>query len=165
MFKNYLKIALRNLLRHKGYSFINIFGLAVGMACCILIALYVLDELSYDRFYEKGNRLFRVVTDTQDRDKLAFYAGSPVPLGPALKTEFPEISQVIRFWRAFRPVIRYQDKAFREELFYFTDARVFDVFSFELLQGDPHTALVAPNTIVLTATMAQKYFGTEDPIG
>jgi len=165
MLRNYLKIALRNLLRHKGYSFINIFGLAAGLACCMLIALYVLDELSYDRFYEKADRLFRLATDTREGDHLESDAGSPVPLGPALKNEFPEITEVVRFWQAFRPVIRYQDKVFREELFYFTDIPVFAAFSFELLQGDSRTALASPQTVVLTETTAKKYFGEEDPIG
>jgi len=165
MLKNYFKIALRNLLRHKGYSSINIFGLAMGMACCFLIALYVLDELSYDRFYEKADRIFRIGTDEWNGDKLESDAGSPVPLGPALKAEFPEISEVVRFWQAFRPVIRYQDKIFREELFYFTDAPAFEVFSFELLRGDRRTALASPRTVILTESAAKKYFGEEDPLG
>src|SRR5262245_17280901 len=141
MFNNYLKIAVRNLLRHKTYSAINIFGLATGMACCLLIALYVLDELSYDRFYKNVERIYRVVTDTRDANNLESNAGSPVPLGPALKSEFPEIDAAVRFWQAFRPIIRYQDKVFREELFYFTDVPVFEVFSFELLQGESRSVL------------------------
>ena len=165
MFRNYLKVAARNLLRHKSYSAINVFGLAAGMACCLLIALYVWDELSYDRFYKNAGSIFRVVTDTRNGDNLESSAGSPVPLGPALKNEFPEISQAVRFWQAFRPVIGYQDQAFREERFYFAEVPVFEVFTFELLSGDPRTALASPRSVVLTETTARKYFGAEDALG
>src|SRR5574341_114019 len=150
MFKNYLKITLRNLLRHKGYSFINIAGLAVGMACCLLIVFYVQDELSYDRFHENAGRLYRVAAERHQNNDVRWSAWSPVPLGPALQAEIPEVTQAIRFWRAFQPVISYDDKHFREKQFYFTDPAVFEAFSFELIKGDRATALAAPGTVVIT---------------
>ncbi|MCI0695038.1 ABC transporter permease [candidate division KSB1 bacterium] len=165
MFKNYLKIALRNLLRQKGYSFINIAGLAVGMACCLLIIFYVQDELSYDRFHENAERFYRVAAERHRNTDVRWSAWSPVPMGPALRAEIPEVTEAIRFWRAFQPVISYEDKHFREKKFYFTDPAVFAVFSFELSKGDRATALAAPGTVVITETSAKKYFGAADPIG
>ena len=166
MLKNYLKIALRNLQRHKGYSFINIAGLAVGIACCALILLYVRHELSYDRAYEKADRIYRIVSEERSEDGVWMGARSPVPLGPALKETYPEAEDFIRFWRAFQPVLRYDDKAFGEHgRLYFTDPGVFEVFALDLVAGDPQTALAAPGTIVLTETMARKYFGDDEAMG
>ena len=166
MLKNYLKISLRNLQRHKGYSSINIAGLAVGLACCVLMLLYIRHELSYDRHYEKGDRIYRIVSEEHSEDGVRRGARSPVPLGPMLKQTYPEAEDFIRFWRAFQPVLRYENQVFREQGgLYFTDPGVFDVFSLDLLEGDPQTALVAPGTIVLTASMAHKYFGEDDAMG
>ena len=166
MFKNYLKIALRNLLRHRGYTFINIVSLAIGMACCLLILFYIRNELSYDRDHENADRIFRIGRISQSGDNVRKGARSTVPMGPALKADFPEITEVIRFWRAFNPVLSYQEKHFREDhKLYFTDPAVFDVFSFPLINGNPHTALESPNTIVISEAMAEKYFGVEQPMG
>ena len=164
MFKNYLKIAFRNLLRYRTYTMMNICGLALGMACCLLIALYVREETSYDGHHANANRLYRVVTETKHAD-VQRRATAPVPLGPALQAEFPEAESVVRFWQAFRPVIQYQNKIFREELFYFTDIAVFEVFSFPLRYGDLRRALASPNSVVLSEAMAEKYFNDENPIG
>ena len=166
MLKNYLTVVLRTLQRHKGYSFITITGLAVGIACCILILLYIRHEVSYDQAYDKADRIYRIVSEERTEEGLSRSARSPVPLGPALKQSYPEAEDFIRFWRAFQPVLRYEDKVFREQgQLYFTDATVFDVFSLDLLAGDPRTALAAPGTIVLTETMAHKYFGDADALG
>ncbi|MFB3133215.1 MAG: ABC transporter permease [Rhodothermales bacterium] len=166
MLKNYLKISLRNLQRHKGYSSINIAGLAVGLACCVLMLLYIRHELSYDRHYEKADRIYRIVSEEHSEDGVRRGARSPVPLGPMLKQTYPEAEDFIRFWRAFQPVLRHEDQVFREHGgLYFTDPGVFDVFSLDLLEGDPQTALVAPGTIVLTTSMAHKYFGEDDAMG
>ena len=165
MFKNYLKIALRNLLKHKTYSFLNVIGLTIGMACCLLIFLFVRNELAFDRFHEHAERIYRVVCARQWDGNVLKGANSPVPLGPALEQDFPEIENAVRFWRAFQPIISHQNNHFREGKFYFTDPAVFSMFSFTLLKGDPQTALMAPHTVVITAMQAQKYFGDGDPIG
>jgi putative ABC transport system permease protein len=165
MLKNYLIIAIRNFFKHKGFSFINIFGLSIGMMCSILILLYIWDEFSYDHFQKNADRIYRVTNKTQRKDDVRFSARSPVPLGPALKNDFPEIVHSIRFWRAFQPIFRTKDKGFNEEGIYFTDTSVFQVFSFPIISGDVATALAAPNTVVLTQSYAKKYFGNTDCLG
>jgi putative ABC transport system permease protein len=167
MFKNYLKIALRNLLKYKGYSLINIFGLAVGMASCILILLYVHDELSYDQHHEKAEQIYRVTRQWFNSD------GSPSlhlghvapPIGPLLKNDFPDILQMARLTDGNEPLLRYQDKVFQEERFYFADPNIFEIFTLPLVKGDPKNALADPNSVVLTPAMAQKYFGNDEPLG
>ena len=165
MFKNYFKIAFRTLRRHTGYAFINIFGLAVGMACCVLILLFVRSELSYDRYHENADRIYRVVRETTSEDGITKSARSQVPMGPTLKTEFPEVEEVVRFWRGFQPVLRHEDTVFRESGLYFADPGVFEVFSFDFRAGDPQTALTTPGSVVLAASLARKYFGDEEPMG
>lgn len=165
MFNNSLKIALRNFFKHKGFSFINIFGLAVGIACCLLIMLYVLDELSYDRYHEKAGRIYRVGLH-------AFLNNNPInavvassPLAQTLVNEYPEVEAATRARNFGFPVFRYQDKVFSEERVYWVDPSFSDVFTVRFIKGDPKTALVKPETIVLTRSMALKYFGNEDPMG
>ena len=163
MIKNYLKIALRNIARHKGYSFINITGLAIGMACCILILLWVNDELSYDRFHENADGICRVVQDINFTDHSTTWAISQGPLGPSLKKDFPEIKNMVRITgRGFR--FSYKDNSF-DEVVGMADGSIFEVFTFPLLKGDSAAALTDPNSIVLTEEMADKYFGDEDPMG
>jgi putative ABC transport system permease protein len=158
MIRNDLKIALRNLRRHAGYSLINILGLAIGMACCILILLYVQGELSYDRYHDQADRIYRVV----DR----MNANSPHALAPALQNDFPEIEEYTRFKPPFGVwMMRYEDRVFYEGSVYSTEASVFDLINFPLVQGDPNTALQDPNAVVLTESMVRKYFGDENPMG
>ena len=158
MLTNYFKVALRNLRKRKGYAFINVAGLAVGMACCLLIALYVRDERSYDRYHDHADRIVRLV---EDRARVG------APFGPALLGEFPEVEQVARlhpmFWTT--PLLRAGEQGFYEDRIFFADSSLFDVFSFRLLRGDPKTALAAPFSMVLTEAMAEKYFGDVDPMG
>ncbi len=168
MIKNYLKIALRNLKRHKGFSFINIAGLSIGMACCALILLFIKDELSYDRFHEKADRIHRVVFSSSDEDTLPTNANGSFGVGPALKRDFPEIIETVRIRKMGQGVkvyIGHKDKKFYEERFFFAEQSIFSVFDFPLIKGNPFTALSEPNTIVLTREMAEKYFGDEDPLG
>jgi putative ABC transport system permease protein len=166
MLHNYLTIALRNLLRHKGYACINVGGLAVGIACCLLILLYIQYELSYDRFPAGADRIYRVVREERAPGRVTSLAITPGPLAPALQREFPEIQQVVRLkppnaaW-----MLRHEDRSFYETSFYIADSTVFDVFSIPLLKGNPATALQRPYTVVLTEAMARKYFGEEEPIG
>ncbi len=163
MIKNYLKIALRTLQKHKGYAFINIFGLAIGLACCLLIVLFVRDELSYDRFHEKADRTYRIVR--QERDLAPSVTPSAL-LGPALMETFPEVEHATRLIRSwFAPLVSRDEDGFYEDRLFFTDAEFFNVFDFRLVRGDPATALNEPSSILLTETMARKYFGDEDPLG
>ncbi|NIM57704.1 MAG: FtsX-like permease family protein [Candidatus Aenigmarchaeota archaeon] len=163
MLKNYLKIALRNIRRYKGYSFINIAGLAIGMACCILILLWVQDELSYDRFHENADYIYRVIQDINFADHSTTWAITQGPLGPSLKEDFPEIINTTRITsRRFR--LTYNDKSFDERPG-MADGSIFEMFSFPLIKGDPATALSDPNSIVMTEETAKKYFGSEEPLG
>jgi len=165
MFKNYLLVALRNMRRFKGYTFINIFGLSVGIACCILILLFVRNELDYDRFNVKADRIFRIGLRASLNNNRMDGVVSCAPMAQTLVAEVPEVEAATRIWNAGFPVFRYQDKVFSEERQFFVDSTFFDVFTVEFLTGDPKTALNKPNMIVLTESMAHKYFGDEDPMG
>jgi putative ABC transport system permease protein len=166
MLKNYIKTALRNIRRNKLYSVLNIAGLAIGVTCCLLILLYVQDELSYDRFHDKADRIFRVNTIIDLKDRHMNFASTAHVQGPMFKDEFPEIENYVRFnYYGSRRVIQYEDRSFTEEKFIWVDNSIFEVFSFKLLKGNPEDALVEPNTVVITEEMAEKYFGKEDPIG
>ena len=165
MFKNYLKIAFRNIKRHKGYSFINIFGLAVGMAFCILIILWVQDEFSYNQFHENRDNLYIVGTHSHYGNQIRTSAGTPPALGPVLKAEYPEIMNSARFVNGFvNMVIKFGDKLFTESV-RAADPSVLEMFTFPLVKGNPKTVLSNPHSIILTESMAEKYFGNEDPIG
>ncbi|MCI0696522.1 ABC transporter permease [candidate division KSB1 bacterium] len=170
MLKNYLKITLRNLRKHKVYAFINILGLAIGITCCLLILLYVQDELYYDRFHHRSDRIYRLVISGRARGeaRVLSTAQSPSPWGPILAQDNPGVENYVRFKT---PLSRWlisipnTEKRFYEKRFYFADATVFDVFDYELLRGDTREALKRPNAVVLTESSAKKYFGAEDPIG
>jgi ABC-type antimicrobial peptide transport system permease subunit len=164
MFKSYSKIALRQIKRQKGYSFINISGLAIGMACCILILLWVQDELSYDKFHENADHIYRVIKIWR-KGEIAHYATTPAPLAQALKEEFPEISNSARFAPAGQMAVAYDKKVFYENNVAYADPSYFELFTFPFFKGDPRTALSNPSSIVITENMADKYFGTEDAVG
>lgn len=165
MFKNYLKTAIRNLGRHKGYSFINIVGLASGMACCILILLWVQDELSYDRYHKNADRLYRVVVKGRMSNREINFSTSPAPLAKALMDEFPEVLQATRFLRSRNVLVGHREKQFNEGFMIYTDPNFFDMFSIPLIKGDPQKVLSAPNSLVITQEAALKYFGNQDPVG
>lgn len=165
MIKNYLKIAVRNLKKYKAYSFINIFGLTMGMACCILIMLYVQDELSYDRYHEKADRIFRLVDSFDNQGELSRdFALSSAPFAPTLKRDFPEVEDAVRIFMGRRRMVSYQEKKFYEDNLFFVDASIFKIFTFPLLKGDPLTALQAPNTIVISQHIAARYFGGDEAL-
>ncbi len=168
MLKNYLKIALRNMVRHKGYSFINIAGLGVGMACCILIFLWLQHELSYDRFHENSDRIFRVIAGGQNAAKGTILPLQG-PLAPLLKKELPEVEKYVRIY-AFKifsgeKLVSHQHKHFYTNNFFMVDPSFFEVFSFPFIKGDPRTALSDLGSIVITEEMAKKYFRNDDPLG
>jgi putative ABC transport system permease protein len=165
MFKNYLKIAMRNFFKHKGFSFINIFGLAVGVACCLMIVLYVFDEISYDRYHEKADQIYRVGIDGFINNIEFHGVITCSPMAKTLVREFPEIEAATRLRNFGFPVFRYEDKVFSEERVFWVDRSFFDIFTVPFIKGDPRTALTEPNTIVLTRSMALKYFSREDPLG
>jgi putative ABC transport system permease protein len=165
MFKNYLKIALRNLLKNKVYSIVNIFGLVIGLTCSILIILYVLYEFSYDRFHEKAENIYRLGRETTTADRVIREPLSSAPTASALIQDFPEILNVVRFRSSGRIVVRYGDKKFYEEHVSYVDPSVFDMFTLPMINGDPKTALVKPYSVVITEETALKYFGTENSMG
>lgn len=167
MLKNYFKIALRNLRKNPGYSFINIFGLALGMGVSILILLYVQYELSYDAYHENSDRIVRVSREwfNQNGETSLHLGHVAPPFGPLLEEDFEgTVQEAVRFFQV-SPLLRYEDKSFVENRFFFADPEVFEVFSWEMIKGDPSTALTYPDGIVLTESAAQKYFGEEDPMG
>ena len=163
MFKNYLKIAFRNIRRHKIDTLINIFGMSIGMAFFILAYLFVSNELSYDNFHKQGNHIYRVYENKQRSGKSASTAQ---PLGATLKNKFPEIEAMVRFddYASYNHVVHYQEKTFKEHLI-FTDTSCFEMFSFPFLYGNPKTALAQKNNVVLSRQAARKYFGEINPIG
>src|SRR5574341_968029 len=164
MFQNYLKIALRNLRRHKIISLINIIGLAIGMACAALILLYVRHELRYDQYHQQKDRIYRLVSKVQGASYEAV-AKVPGPWSIAAQRDFPEIEKVTRFVFLNQVLVSRGEKRFYEAGGFYADSTVFEVFSFPLLQGNPKTVLTQPNAIVITEAFAQKYFGGEEPLG
>lgn len=157
MIINYIKIALRHMLRFKFYSILNISGLAVGLACCIMIFLYVYDEISFDRFHERSDRIYRVhVGDKQ--------TVTPTILAPTLERVYPEVDKAARMYRASM-VVTYGEHTFNERRFLFADSSFFSIFSFPFIEGDPRHALTRPRTVVLTESTAKKYFGDDPAVG
>ena len=168
MIKNYLTVAIRNIARNKTFSVINILGLAIGMACCILILLYVQDELSYDQHHEHADRIYRIATEADVAGTRTQAAITPFPMGPALVKNYPEVIDTVRFYKGDDPQISVEDQyghLFFEDNVLFTDANVFEVFNFSLSQGDIETAFLEPFSIVITEAVAQKYFGKQNPLG
>lgn len=157
MFKNYLKIAIRNIKKQKFYSLINLFGLAIGFFCCILIFCYVQFELSYDKFHAKGDRIFRLVQKN--------YAVTNPPTAPLMKQDYPEIEETVRIIPRGRLPLKYKDIQHYEEHIYYTNPSFFKVFSFPLIKGDPEEVFQSGYTAVITEEIALKYFGDNDPLG
>ncbi|MCX6640238.1 MAG: ABC transporter permease [bacterium] len=165
MLGNYLKVAFRNLVRFKGYSLINITGLAIGMAACLLMLLWISNELSFDKFNANADRLFRVEQDQKTSEGIFHVNIVPYPMGPALKEEIPEIKRMSRYVSPGTILIRYKDAAFFETSARAVDPSFLQMFSFPLLKGDAETVLNEPFSVVINEDIARKYFGAEDPIG
>ena len=165
MIRNYFKIAWRSILKNKGIFSINIFGLAIGIASCLLIMLFVLDELSYDRFNEKADEIVRVVFKAKVNGEEIKEAVVMAPVAEALKREFPEVKDATRLTNLHNPEIAYQNTIFRDSRFAYVDPNFFEIFTLPVIKGDKNNPLKQPNTVVLTQKEAKKYFGNEDPIG
>jgi len=165
MWRNYLNTALRNIWKNKFYSFINIFGLALGIACFLFILIFVRDELSYDRYHEHADRLYRMHFYGSLFEQEIDIPQVGDPWGPLLQSEYPAVEQFVRLRGHGDFLVRYQDNSYREEEVVFADSTLFDLFSFRLLKGDPRTALAEPYTVVISEAVASKYFGAENPIG
>jgi putative ABC transport system permease protein len=167
MFKSYLKIALRNMIQQKGYSIINILGLSLGIASCILIMLYVKQELSYDRFHRDCERIYRIEVEDIRPEGKGIYASTPAPYTPVLKEDYPEIEKITRVYFMDRKLVATASggKKFYEDRFIFADPDFFDIFTFPVVKGNPTHLLSNPNSLVLTASTAGKYFGDENPVG
>jgi len=166
MLFNYLKLAFRNISRQRFYAIINILGLAIGLAICLLILLFVKDEMSYDKHHSKADRIYRInmVWGKQDGQGKEFPIG-PYRLRDAVETDFPELEKIVRFSPANGVLVSYGDKNYEENRTFFADKELFDVFDYELVSGNEATALAEPFTVVLSQSTAQKYFGKEDPMG
>ena len=165
MFRNYLKIALRNIIKQKGFTFINVVGLAIGIACSILIFIFVRFELSYDTFHEKADRIYRVAVRASIGDTKIHQTYSSAITFLKLFEDFPEIETGVKFLRLGRVPVSLDEKTFYESRFFAVDSVFFDVFTIPLIHGDPKSVLIEPNTMVITESTALKYFGIKDVVG
>ena len=165
MLRNHLTIAWRNLTKYKFYSFINIAGLAFGLAAFLFLLLYVNDELSYDQHHPHAQQTYRVDGDGRIGDQVISTGQSGAPVGPTMKTDFPEVETYCRFRSRGSYLVKYGNRHYKEEAVVFADSTLFQVFGINLLEGDPLHALAGPNSLVLTQEMAEKYFGIDGAIG
>ena len=165
MFKNYFTIALRHLIRHKTYTLINVLGLAIGMTCVILIALFIQDELSYDTFHQNADRIYRVLRENhQENGTRVVKTGTSGGLGSALVRDFHEVEQYVHRMSSDNHLVQYGSKKFNQR-FCFAKPSLLEIFSFPLIKGDPETVLNQSDAVILTQAMVDKFFGDEDPIG
>ncbi|MEZ4899581.1 MAG: ABC transporter permease [Saprospiraceae bacterium] len=164
MLKNHFIIAIRNLLKRKFFAGINVLGMTAGITACLLIALYVLDELSYDRFHVNADRIYQVGRHNKFGDQDIRSASTCPPLADAMWTEIPEVEATLRMNGSGKPIFRYRDQAFTEENVFNTESNFFEFFSFKLISGNAKTALKEPFTVVLTEKTARKLFGDENPL-
>ncbi|MEP1779142.1 ABC transporter permease [Reichenbachiella sp.] len=169
MIKNFIKVAFRNLVRNKLYTTINVLGLALGIAACQMVLNYVLHETSYDNWHSKKDRIYRLIQEIDRPDDFLKYAKVPHPVKPLLLQEFPEIEQVTRIYPSAiiggKIKMKYQEQQYYEEDIFMVDPNFFEVFDFEFLEGNEATALIHPNSLVLTEKSARKYFGSTSPLG
>ncbi len=164
MLKNLFKIALRNIFKDKTYSAINILGLTIGITCSMFLFLYILDELSYDRYHKNADNIYRVVSNIREPDNAFTWAVAQIPLAEELRDNYPEVENAVRFFSMSRNLYKNGELQFYEDDFYLADSTVFDMFTYDFVKGDAATALDLPFTMVLTEKMAKKYFGEADPI-
>ncbi|MFB9844313.1 ABC transporter permease [Mucilaginibacter ginsenosidivorans] len=165
MIRNYLKTAFRNLKKNKGFTAINVLGLALGLATCLLIVFYVFDELSYDKFNLNTSRIYRINNEIKFGGNESASADAPAPTAAALKADFPEVEQVVRFRDRGGNPVKKGNQNIQENRMVFADASIFDVFTLPMISGDPKTALKEPRTVVITEEIARKYFNTSRAVG
>jgi putative ABC transport system permease protein len=165
MIRNYIKTAFRSLMKNKGFTIINVLGLALGLATCLLIVFYVFDELSYDRYNEKADRIYRVNDDIKFGGNTNSYAVSPAPMAAAMKADFPEIEQVVRFREKGGSQVKKGNQNIQEDMMIYADPSVFNVFTLPMISGSPATALAEPHAVVITEKIAQKYFNRTNVVG
>src|SRR5687768_6260564 len=162
MFKNLLKIAVRSIIKDKTYSIINVLGLTIGITCSLFLFMYILDELSYDRYHKNAQNIYRVISNIKEPDNAFTWAVAQIPLADELSDNYPEVTNAVRFFGMGRTMYKNGDNQFYEEEFYRADSTVFDMFSYEIIHGDPATALDNPFSLVLTEKIAKKYFATPE---
>lgn len=165
MFKTYIKIAWRNILKNKGIFSINIVGLALGIASCLIIMLFVVDELSYDRYNERADQIVNVVFKAKINGEEIKEGAVMAPVGRTLKQEFPEVLDATRIRNIGMPKISVDNRSYREDRFAYVDSNFFNVFTLPIIEGDKNNPLQEPNTVVITKTQALKFFGASNPIG
>jgi putative ABC transport system permease protein len=165
MVKNYFKVAFRNLWRNKGFSAINIFGLAIGLAICLLITLFVVNELNYDKFNTKADRIYRVNSDFKVNGSIFYDPESPAPMAGTLVKEYSKIEDATRLLYKGKALVKKGDQTLTEPNVFYADANIFNIFTLPMIAGDPKTALVQPNSIVIAESIARKYFNSTDIIG
>src|SRR5258708_15409684 len=165
MFRNYFKTAWRNLAKNKTFSLTNVFGLSIGLACCILIALFVYDELHYDDYPARAGQIYRVGINVLANGSVATYPHVDIGVGEGIKKAFPEVADYTRFFPQGEGYMSYGNKQFKEQKLGFADSNFLGFFSLPLTEGDAATALTAPNSIVISKTFAKKYFDEEGAMG
>src|SRR5450432_3133421 len=159
MIKNLLLIAIRNFKKDKWYSLLNILGLTIGITFSLFLIFYIRDELNFDKFNVKADRIYRIVTYIQEKDKNTNWTITQYPLAPTMKKDFPEVEEAVRFTSKERTLFKSGDHDYYETKIYFADSNVFSIFTFPFLEGDPKSALNEPNSVVISKTRAEKYFG------
>ncbi|HEV9037717.1 MAG TPA: ABC transporter permease [Puia sp.] len=165
MLKNLIIVALRNFRRDKWYTLLNILGLTIGITFSLFLIFYILDELSYDRYNQKADRIYRIGSFIKEANKPVMkWPSTQYPLGPALAKEYPEVEESVRFVGKGKTLYKIGDKTFYEEKIFYADSNAFRVFTYPFLEGDPRTALVAPKSIVLTESVAKQFFGNSHPV-
>lgn len=165
MIRNYIITGIRNILKHKFYAFINILGLTIAITSALFIVLYIVDELSFEDFHKDAENIYRIGLKAQLGDQKFSVFSSPPPLALAMAAEIPEVEASCRLWAWDDVIVRYEDKAFTEDKFYLVDSNFFEIFTFELVRGDKEKVFQDPESIVLTESLAKKYFGDADPLG
>lgn len=165
MLKNLIKTAFRHILKHFGYSILNILGLTLGISSALFLVIYVADEVTYDRSHEKAERIYRVSSKITEPDDQFTWIVAQIPFGPQVVQDYPEIQSFVRFIPMPRALYKYEDREFNEENFFYVDSTLFDIFTYEVIKGDAMSALLEPNKIVLTERIAERYFGSSDPLG
>ncbi len=165
MIKNLITTAFRHILKNPGYSILNILGLSLGIASALFLIIYVSDEISYDRYHEKADRIYRVASKITEPDDQFTWIVAQIPFGPQVAQDYPEVEAFVRFIPMNRTLFKYEDKEYNEEDFYYVDSTLFDIFTYKVLKGEVKSALIEPDKIILTETAAGRYFGSDDPIG